>query len=277
MRRSPVLALLVVLLLGTPTAASADTGTAALTAVRTAGTAVVPDPATGRMTITVDDTVGPGRLAELRGVAERAGAVLRREPGRLRTLVAGGQAVYSGAHRCTLGANVHRGATWYFITAGHCVTGGATTWYADAGQATVLGSRVGVSFPADDYGLVRYTNALVPHPSAVYTYPGLLDLKGFGTATVGMAVCRSGVTTGVRCGRVTALNATVNYAEGSVTGLIRTTICAEPGDSGGPLYVAATGILLGILSGGSGNCTTGGVSYYQPIGEILSAYGVTLP
>ena len=76
---------------------------------------------------------------------------------------------------------------------------------------------------------------------------------------------------------ITGLNQTVNYAEGSVSGLIRTNICAEPGDSGGPLYVAATGQIIGILSGGSGNCTTGGTTFYQPIGEILVAYGVTIP
>ena len=64
--------------------------------------------------------------------------------------------------------------------------------------------------------------------------------------------------------------------QGSVYGLIRTNICAEPGDSGGPLYVAPP-VILGILSGGSGNCTTGGTTYYQPIAEVLGAYGLTLP
>jgi streptogrisin B len=277
MRRSPFIALMAVLLLGTPTAAYAVTAdqapVAALAAVRVAGTAVVVEPATGRMTVTVDDTVGVDQLAALRATATSAGAVIRREPGRLRPLIAGGQSVYAGGVRCSLGANAHLGSVYYFISAGHCVSAGAT-WSADG---VVIGARTAVSFPTNDYGLVRYTNTQIPHPSAVYTHPGLLNINGYGNATVGMAVCRSGATTGVRCGRVTALNATVNYSEGSVTGLIRTNICAEPGDSGGPLYVAATGILLGILSGGSGNCTTGGVSYYQPIGEILSAYGVTLP
>lgn len=41
--------------------------------------------------------------------------------------------------------------------------------------------------------------------------------------------------------------------------------------------MAATGTVLGILSGGSGNCTTGGTSYYQPILEILAAYGLSIP
>ncbi len=35
--------------------------------------------------------------------------------------------------------------------------------------------------------------------------------------------------------------------------------------------------MLGILSGGTGNCSTGGTTYYQPISEILATYGVTIP
>ncbi|MBM7079555.1 S1 family peptidase [Micromonospora humida] len=248
---------------------------AGLAQVRTVGTAWGPDPTTGRPTLTVDDTVAPEQLRALRALAAREGADVRREPGRLRLLIAGGQSIYGGGAKCSLGANVHSGSTYYFLTAGHC-TATATTWYADSGQTTALGTRTGSSFPVNDYGLVRYTGR-VSHPSAVYTYPGLLTLNGVGTAYVGQAVCRSGSTTGVRCGTVTALNQTVNYAEGSVSGLIRTNICAEPGDSGGPLYVAATGVIIGILSGGSGNCTSGGSTYYQPVAEILAAYGVTLP
>ena len=85
---------------------------------------------------------------------------------------------------------------------------------------------------------------------------------------------RSGSTTGVRSGWVTALNATVNYAEGSVSGLIRTTVCAEPGDSGGSLFAGTTA--LGLTSGGSGNCSSGGTTYFQPVTEALSRYGVSV-
>ncbi|MGQ5261257.1 S1 family peptidase [Micromonospora sp. ZYX-F-536] len=287
MRRSPLVALvLTALLLLTPGAAQAAVpdraapapraaDPAALAGVRTAGTAWGLDPATGRMTITVDDTVGPAELAALRAVADRAGALLRREPGTLRTLIAGGQGIYGGGGRCSLGANVRSGTTYYVITAGHC-TAAASSWYADSAQTTVLGVRTATSFPNNDYGVIRYTGRIA-HPSAVYTYPGLLTIYGAGSAYVGQAVCRSGATTGVRCGSVTGLNQTVNYAGGVVYGLIRTNICAEPGDSGGPLYVAATGTIIGILSGGSGNCTSGGTTYYQPIGEALAAYGLTLP
>ena len=64
------------------------------------------------------------------------------------------------------------------------------------------------------------------------------------------------------------------YAEGTVSGLIRTNVCAEPGDSGGSLI--AGNQAQGVTSGGSGNCTSGGTTYFQPVNEILSAYGLTL-
>jgi streptogrisin D len=92
---------------------------------------------------------------------------------------------------------------------------------------------------------------------------------------VNQSVQRSGSTTQVRSGRVTALNATVTYSgSGTVSGLIRTTVCAQPGDSGGPLFAGSTA--LGLTSGGSGNCSSGGVTYFQPVVEALNAYGVSV-
>lgn len=229
------------------------------------------DQATGQIVVTADESVSAASLAKL-GTAVR----IERTPGRITTLIAGGQAIYGGSSRCSLGANARRGTAYYFVTAGHC-TNVASTWYANSAHTTVLGSRAGTSFPGNDYGLVRYTNTAISHPSAVYTYPGQIAIRAAGNAYVGQRVCRSGSTTGVRCGLVTGLNQTVNYAQGVVYGLIRTNICAEPGDSGGPLYDPATGAILGILSGGSGNCSVGGTSFYQPINEILAAYGLTIP
>ena len=68
------------------------------------------------------------------------------------------------------------------------------------------------------------------------------------------------------------LNATVRYAEGTVTGLIRTTVCAEPGDSGGSLYRGT--VAFGLTSGGSGNCTSGGTTFFQPVTEPLGVFGL---
>jgi len=161
---------------------------------------------------------------------------------------------------------VRSGTTYYFLTAGHCTNIGAT-W--TNGSAT-LGTRAGTSFPGNDYGIVRYTNTTITKSGAV----GSQDITSAGTPAVNATVYRRGSTTGTHSGRVTALNTTVNYAEGSVSGLIRTTVCAEPGDSGGPLYSGTTA--LGLTSGGSGNCSSGGVTYFQPVTEPLGVYGVSV-
>ena len=91
---------------------------------------------------------------------------------------------------------------------------------------------------------------------------------------IGQYVYRSGSTSGLHSGRVTGLNATVNYGDGRVAGLIRTSVCAEPGDSGGPLFYRQWA--FGLTSGGSGDCTSGGVTYFQPVVEALNAYGVSI-
>jgi streptogrisin D len=184
----------------------------------------------------------------------------------LSTTITGGDAIYTGGARCSLGFNVRNSSgTYYFLTAGHCTNIGAT-WTSGS---TVLGTRTGTSFPGNDYGIVRY-NAGVSHPGMV----GSQDITSAGTPAVGTTVYRRGSTTGIHSGRVTALNATVNYSEGSVSGLIRTSVCAEPGDSGGSLY--ATTRAYGLTSGGSGNCSSGGITYFQPVTEPLSVYGVSV-
>ncbi|MFE3221829.1 S1 family peptidase [Streptomyces antimycoticus] len=237
------------------------------------GTAWTVDERTGTLRVLVGSTARGADLARLDRTAERfRGAVtVERLDGPLRTLLSGGDGIYSSmGTRCSAGVNVQSGAAYYVITAGHC-TEGNPTWYADSGATTQVGPTVGTSFPGNDYGVVRYTNTAVPHPGTV----GTVDVTGTATAHVGQQVCRRGATTGVRCGQVTALNATVNYGGGDiVAGLIQTNICAEPGDSGGPLYAGDK--IIGILSGGSGDCSSGGTTFYQPIQEVLSAYGLTV-
>ncbi len=51
-------------------------------------------------------------------------------------------------------------------------------------------------------------------------------------------------------------------------------MCAEPGDSGGSLL--AGNQAQGVTSGGSGDCTSGGTTYFQPVNEILQTYGLRL-
>ena len=84
-----------------------------------------------------------------------------------------------------------------------------------------------------------------------------------------------GSTTGVHSGRVRhSTPPSATSGDGKVSGLIQTNVCAEGGDSGGPLYDGTKA--LGLTSGGSGNCSTGGTTFFQPVTEALSAYGVSL-
>lgn len=133
-----------------------------------------------------------------------------------------------------------KGGEPYFLTAGHC-TEAISSWSDSQGGAEI-GTNAGSSFPDNDYGLVKYTSDTA-HPSEVDLYNGSAQpITKAGEATVGMTVTRSGSTTQVHDGEVTGLDATVNYGNGDiVNGLIQTTVCAEPGDSGGSLFMRRHG------------------------------------
>ena len=224
------------------------------------------DDTADRVVVTVDSTVSTAEVATIRRSAGAHAAALRIEhaAGVFRPLLSGGDAIYGGRYRCSLGFNVVQGSTYYFLTAGHCGKV-AKTWYTNAGHTTLIGPTIDYSFPKNDYALVRYDNTSLSHPG------GFTAANAF----VGEQVKRTGSTTGTHSGTVTALNVTVRYVGGgTVSGMIQTTVCAEPGDSGGPLYDGTKA--LGITSGGSGDCKSGGTTFYQPVPEAANAYGVTV-
>lgn len=219
------------------------------------------DTAADRVVVTADSTVSAAGLATL---TRTPGVRVDRVAGQFRALVSPGDAIYGGRYRCSLGFNVVQGSTYYFLTAGHCGKV-ASAWYTDAKHTTLIGPTINYSFPKNDYALVRYDNASLSHPG------GYTAAEAF----VGEQVKRTGSTTGTHSGTVTALNVTVHYqGGGTVSGLIQTTVCAEPGDSGGPLYDGTKA--LGLTSGGSGDCTSGGTTFFQPVTEAAAAYGVTV-
>ncbi|MGH3648584.1 MAG: ricin-type beta-trefoil lectin domain protein [Micromonosporaceae bacterium] len=169
---------------------------------------------------------------------------------------------------CSVGFSVAGG----FVTAGHCGSAGSsTTGYNGVSQGTFQGS----SFPGNDYAWVRVNSNWTPRPWVNNYSGGNVGVAGSQEAVVGSSVCRSGRTTGWRCGTIEAKNVTVNYGNGSyVYGLTQTSACAEPGDSGGS-YVTGNQA-QGVTSGGSGNCSSGGRTFFQPVNEILSVYGLSL-
>jgi streptogrisin D len=237
------------------------------------GTSWATDPSSNKVVVTADRTVSKAEWAKLTKVADGLGSKveLKRTKGEFKPFVAGGDAITGSGGRCSLGFNVVKDGQPYFITAGHC-TEAISTWSDSNGN--VIGKNEQSSFPGNDFGLVKYT-ATVDHPSAVDLYNGSTQqITKAGDATVGEKVTRSGSTTQVHSGTVTGLDATVNYSEGTVSGLIQTDVCAEPGDSGGSLFDGDTAI--GLTSGGSGDCTSGGETFFQPVTEALSAFGAQI-
>jgi streptogrisin B len=224
------------------------------------GIAWYTDAGSGKVVVTADSTVSARDVAALKHDAVQ----VNRTSGIFTPLLSAGDAIYGGQYRCSLGFNVVKGGTYYFLTAGHCGKV-ANTWYTNSNHSTLIGPTINYSFPGNDYALVRYDNASLSHPGGFTA----------ANATVGEKVTRKGSTTGIHTGMVTALNVTVRYSGGGrVGGLIQTTVCAEPGDSGGPLYDGTKA--LGLTSGGSGNCSSGGTTFFQPVTEAASVYGVTI-
>ncbi|MGW9170208.1 S1 family peptidase [Streptomyces decoyicus] len=235
------------------------------------GTSWAMDPKTNQVVIVADRTVTGDRLKQLKTVASSLGdrAALRQSAGTLRPLIAGGNAVWGSAARCSLGFNVIKDGKPYFLTAGHC-TNAVRSWSATQGGPEIAVTETG-TFPGDDFGIVRLAPDLA-HPSKVDLYNGRMQsITTVGDPIVGEKVQRSGSSTHVHGGDITAVEVTANYQEGSVDGLIQAGVCAETGDSGGPLFEGDTA--LGLTSGGRGDCLLGGESFYQPVREALEKTG----
>jgi streptogrisin D len=241
----------------------------------TPGTSWVIDPTTNKLVVTADRTVTGKKLDKVTQLVKSLGdkAQLKQIKGEYKRFIAGGDAIEDPSiGRCSLGFNVTVGGEPYFITAGHC-TAEITNWSDSDGQE--LGTTADSTFPGHDYGLVKYTSD-ADHPSEVDLYDGSTQtITQAGDATVGESVQRSGSTTQVHDGKVTGLDATVDYGNGDVVdGLIDTDVCAEPGDSGGSLFDGDTA--LGLTSGGSGDCTSGGETFFQPVPAALEAFGAEI-
>ncbi|MFE2263061.1 S1 family peptidase [Streptomyces griseosporeus] len=204
--------------------------------------------------------------------ALQAGPVEVREVGTApRTFAAGtvgGDPYYTGNVRCSIGFSVQGG----FVTAGHCGQPGAAV---SGWDHTPVGSFQGSSFPDNDYAWVSVGNGwwTVPVVLGWGTVPDQL-VRGSNEAPVGASICRSGSTTHWHCGTVLAKNETVNYSQGAVHQLTKTSVCAEPGDSGGSFISGDQA--QGVTSGGWGNCSSGGETWFQPVNEILNRYGLRL-
>jgi hypothetical protein len=246
-------------------------------APRVAGTAWALDYRTNRVVVRGDSTVSAADWARLTRVADGIGSFVRMErtPGSFTPRLNGAQPILSTGGRCSAGFNVTDGQRDFILTAGHCGPAGAQ-WFADNQGSRPVGRTVNSTFPGADFSLVQYADGAAGEGADVVAIGNGngVRITGLADPSVGQRVFRSGSTSGLHDGQVTALDATVNYPEGTVTGLIETNVCAEPGDSGGPLF--SDGIALGVTSGGSGDCTTGGTTFFQPVTAALTRLNLKL-
>ncbi|RSM41230.1 serine protease [Amycolatopsis balhimycina DSM 5908] len=181
----------------------------------------------------------------------------------------GGDPYYiNGNTRCSIGFSVQGG----FVSAGHCGGAGSSVVGWDGSW---MGTFAGSSFPGNDYSFIRIGGGWWTAP-VVLGWGTVSDalVRGSWVAPVGTSVCRSGSTTHWHCGTVEGLNETVNYSQGAVYQMTRTSVCAEPGDSGGSFITGDQA--QGVTSGGWGNCSSGGETWFQPVNEILQTFGVSL-
>jgi len=234
-------------------------------------------------------TVQPGadgalvrRLTALPGVAVQTGVANGNTtqadviPGQIMDLVPGTNCSLGFPGTTSSGNNV-------LLTAGHCVEGNPDILNR---SGVHIGRGVATQFPSTDMGLMDI-DAEDTGRGYVDTRMGTtVRITGSSKAPVGTTLCKAGNTTGWTCGKITAYNQTVRYSGESVatSGLAKSTVCTEGGDSGGA-YIAGN-TAQGMTSGGpadghdcgfnEGANATGSYSYYQPVVDAANKYGVTL-
>ncbi|MFJ6197459.1 ricin-type beta-trefoil lectin domain protein [Micromonospora sp. NPDC092111] len=226
------------------------------------------DPASNSVVVRAADTATARAFVRTTGAtADAVRTVPSAQPYRPVYDVRGGdQYVINNSVLCSVGFAVAGG----FVTAGHCGGVGSSTSGSGVAQGTFRGS----SFPGNDYAWVQVNSSWVATPTVNTYNGGTTSVAGSAEAAVGSSVCRSGRTTGWRCGTITARDVTVNYSGSLVYGLVASSACAQPGDSGGSFISGNQA--QGVTSGAGGDCNSGGTTVYQPVNEILGAYGLAL-
>ncbi len=184
----------------------------------------------------------------------------------------GGVFMTGSGYTCPSAFNARAGGSYYVITAGSC-SSLSSNWYIGSDY---LGATVASNFPGDNYGLIRVTNAAwLPQP-AILSAKGPISITGYGTPPAGSQVCTTNEQSQVYCaGNIWATNVTVSLPGVTLTGMteVHFTNCINA-VIGSPVFAGSTAV--GIVAGVATSCSPGTTMYYQPIGEVMNAYGLSL-
>ncbi|GAA2597856.1 MULTISPECIES: S1 family peptidase [Streptomyces] len=249
------------------------------------------DLASDTVTVEVNSDRGPAAKAFLAEAGKYGSAVKvvrgRQELVPQAVIYPGSRMTFNG-YICSVGYGAHdRNGKEYLVTAGHCVEDLPVLSYDNVRFARATHTRFALGSRSVDMGV-----AAIDAGNSVATSVGTwgnsspVAVSGSRRAASGAALCKSGQTTGWTCGKVGSYNVSVTYTDQHggpdtvVTGLASSTVCTEGGDSGGA-YISGNQA-QGMTSGGpTGQQCTGGVnsrgsSYFQPLDDALSYYGLTL-
>lgn len=250
---------------------------------RGSGTAWGVHPPSNTVTVLAPTRGRTARTATFLAHARSHGAAVRIVATRNRivpTVLTGGEAILVGTGRCSAGFLARNPVTGaiFVLTAGHCTAlGGVWT----EGDGLRIGPVAAINYPDNDFGAV-YVESPASDPQGVVqvqppTGSFIEDITVSGDAVVGQVICKSGSTTGTTCGPVQQLDFSYDGGAGVIAGLTLTGMCTRPGDSGGAVHWG--GVAYGLVSGANNGglpCTAGDVMAYQPINEVLAAYGLAL-
>ncbi|MFD5751369.1 S1 family peptidase [Streptomyces sp. NPDC127033] len=175
----------------------------------------------------------------------------------------------------------------YLVTAGHCIEDLPVLSYKGTRFAKGTSTRFAVGSRSVDMGIAAVDSGnSIATQVGTYGSAGTVAVQGSKRASSGAALCKSGRTTFWTCGKVNSYNVTVTYSDANggpdtvVTGLGSSSVCTQGGDSGGA-YISGNQA-QGMTSGGpsaqrcTGSVNSPGSSYFQPLDDALSYYGLTL-
>jgi len=249
------------------------------------------DLASDTVTVKVSDGSAPAARSFLRAARTHGDAVRvvsgQRELATQAVIKPGSEMAFNG-FVCSVGYGASDSSgRQYLVTAGHCIEDLPVLSYQGTRFAQGTNSRFAQGRRSVDMGIARLDsgNSI---STVVNTYGQATEPRVTGSrrAASGATLCKSGRTTGWTCGRVNSYNVSVTYsdpdggADTVVTGLGSSSVCTQGGDSGGA-YISGNQA-QGMTSGGpssqrcDGSVNSPGSSYFQPLDDALSFYGLTL-
>lgn len=254
------------------------------------------DPTTNQVVVTALKGKSAPVLGRLAGYGDAVRVQYTDTAPSTATFLDGGDDLNFPAGGCSAGFNMRNVNTGvrYMLTAGHC--GAAGSMVSGQGGANI-GPVLAAFFPTWDDALIRVDNTAAWTQGAwVDTNPSnggvVVVSNAWSDAPVGTAICKSGRTTKLTCGAITAKRETVTYSGGrTVNNLTRHNACVEPGDSGGSNYRSGVNTPEGVTSGAQLYVVNGvyrcgaaagqpNVSWYYPaaisVPYYQSVYGATL-